>query len=94
MSNMVITVTNVNRNKTAGNSFLYMSFGDVLVNDGTWGGVTTVGGGEGLSAGFIVWSSGRGFSWIFYKQSEEFREYNVTVTTTKYLVNIKNCVLQ
>lgn len=51
---MVITVTNVSRNKTAGSNLLYMSFGDVLVNDGARGGVTTVGGGEGLSAGFIV----------------------------------------
>lgn len=80
---MVITVTNVRRNSTAGNSFRYRSLGGVFVNAGmeSCGAGTATGTGigtavlsgadfAGISLGLSVGSgasSGIGFSWIFCK---------------------------
>lgn len=78
MSSIVITVTNVSTNSTAGNNFRYKSLGSILVNPGNVirGDVVTVGvvglfgtnfGGGGASFGLSVASvdsdpSGKGIS--------------------------------
>lgn len=64
MRSIVITVTNVNINSSAGNSFLYNSLGGDFVNDGneslgscngaTGGGVTLIVGSFGASFGLSI----------------------------------------